>query len=344
MTNALSMFTSATVKLTAWYVAILVAISLLFSVVIFSIATSEVGSRISSIQQAVLPASNSLLYADIRDAQIHEAQSNLIASLILTNLCIWIAGGIGSYYLARRTLHPIEQAHEAQSRFTSDASHELRTPLASMKIELEVALRDPDLSPADMRELLESNLEEVNKLTDLSLTLLQLSRLDFDSIAKEAVDVHGSIKTVVQRLDIDPKRLDLQGTHPLYTFANPSSVEELITILIDNALKYSPDNSTIHMKTFRKKQMVGFTIINEGKGIEPDALPHIFDRFYQSDRSRTAHGNKGFGLGLSLAKNIVELYHGDLTVSSAPGKLTTFTVLLPAHAKGKGHKKPLIPS
>lgn len=340
MTNALSMFTSATVKLTAWYVAILVAISLLFSIVIFSIATSEVSTRITSIQQAVLPANNSLLYADIRDAQIHEAQSNLIASLILTNLCIWIAGGIGSYYLARRTLYPIEQAHEAQSRFTSDASHELRTPLASMKIELEVALRDPDLTKEDMRELLESNLEEVNKLTDLSLTLLQLSRLDFDSITKESVDLYSSIQTVIGRLGIDTKRLKLQGRHPLYTYANPSNIEELITILIDNALKYSPSTSTIQMKTFRKKQMIGFTIVNAGKGIKKSDLPHIFDRFYQSDQSRSAREHKGFGLGLSLAKKIVELYHGDLSVSSASGKLTTFTVLLPAHAKGKNLQKP----
>lgn len=339
MSNALSMFTSATVKLTAWYVAILIAISLLFSVVIFSIATSEVSSRISSIQEAVFPSTNSRLYTTVRDAQIHEAQSNLIASLILTNLCIWIAGGIGSYYLARRTLQPIEQAHEAQSRFTSDASHELRTPLASMKIELEVALRDKNLTPEDMRDLLESNLEEVNKLTDLSLTLLQLSRLDFDSIVKEPVDIHHSITTVINRLDIRPERLNLQGVRSLYTYANPSNVEELITILVDNAMKYSPDNSVVQVKTFRKKQMVGFSVVNEGKGIDTDTLPHIFDRFYQSDQSRTTQSNKGFGLGLSLAKKIVELYHGDLSVSSAPGKLTTFTALLPTHTKSKAHPK-----
>src|SRR5690606_24862255 len=112
---------------------------------------------------------------------------------------IWLAGGVGSYYLARRTLRPIEEAHEAQSRFTSDASHELRTPLASMKTELEVALRDPALNKEEMRELLVSNLEEVDKLTKLSQNLLQLSRLEQENIQLERVVLREVISGVVAR-------------------------------------------------------------------------------------------------------------------------------------------------
>ncbi|MEO7904557.1 MAG: HAMP domain-containing sensor histidine kinase, partial [Candidatus Saccharimonadales bacterium] len=98
-----------------------------------------------------------------------------------------------------------------------------------------------------------------------------------------------------------------------------------------------PD-STVRLVTFRKRQMVGFKVINEGKGIDTASLPHIFDRFYRTDRARTGTSANSYGLGLALAKKIVELYGGDLSVSSAPNALTTFTVSLPLHTK-KSSKK-----
>jgi signal transduction histidine kinase len=331
MSNAFSMFKSATLKLTVWYVLILISISLLFSVVIFTTATSEVGTRINYLQRSVRPAYNSdpIRFNDMRDYQVRVAQSNLIGSLVITNICIWIAGGFGSYYLARRTLRPIEEAHEAQSRFTSDASHELRTPLASMKIELEVALRDHTLSKPEMRELLVSNLEEVNKLTKLSHTLLQLSRLDHKNIEREKVELNAIANEVIDRFDKTRSRIQLSGPKPLYAYANRLNVEELLTILVDNALKYSPAKSTIDVKMISTKQTAGFEVANSGEGIAEDILPHIFDRFYRADTSRTSGETKGYGLGLSLAKKIVELHGGELSVSSAPQATTTFHVSLP---------------
>ena len=329
------MFQSATLKLTVWYASILVAISLLFSVIIYSIASNEVGNRIGNLQRnspAIYFQSN--YYADIRNAQVREAETNLIISLIVTNICIWVAGSVGSYYLARRTLRPIQTAHEAQSRFTSDASHELRTPLASMKIELEVALRDPNLSKKEMSELLHSNLEEVNKLSTLSQTLLQLSRLDHDKIPVEKVALHELTKNSVERFNKVAARITLDKTYSsLYVRANKSSVDQLLAILIDNAIKYSPDDSTIHIQLLKQKNMAGFEVTNSGAGIPANVLPHIFDRFYQADSSRTSGERKGFGLGLALAKKLVELHGGELTVSSAPKQDTTFRVLLPIFSK-----------
>jgi two-component system sensor histidine kinase CiaH len=325
------MFQSATVKLTTWYLAILIAISLLFSVVIYSIASTEVGTRIGYLQTR--PGfkfdSNQAKFDTVRQTQVHEAEGNLIGSLVVTNFCIWIAGGVGSYYLARRTLKPIEEAHEAQSRFTSDASHELRTPLASMKTELEVALRDPTINKVEMHELLESNLEEVDKLTKLSHTLLQLSRLDHDSIEREKVALNTVIEEVTHRLNKTNKRIEFVGGNAASVLANTSNVEELLTILLDNALKYSPPNSIVHVSPLRQKHMAGFAVTNAGEGIPAAILPHIFDRFYRADSSRTNGDKKGYGLGLSLAKKIVQLHNGELTVSSAPQSDTTFQVLLP---------------
>jgi signal transduction histidine kinase len=265
----------------------------------------------------------------MRNMQVQQARVNLVGSLVITNVCIWFAGGIGSYYLARRTLLPIENAHEAQSRFTSDASHELRTPLASMKVELEVALRDPKLSKDDIRQLLASNLEEVNKLTKLSHTLLQLSRLDHASIDHEPVLLNSAITTVLARFQSSRQRIIYTDLPPVSVMANQSHIEELLTIFIDNALKYSPNNSLVTLTLVQQKQLSGFDITNTGKGIPADELPRIFDRFYRSDTSRTSGAKKGYGLGLSLAKKIVELHGGELTVSSQPEQFTTFRILLP---------------
>lgn len=316
-------------------------ISLIFSIIIYSISTSEVRSRIIALEENA-PSNFGFTrprYDTFRDAQVHEAETNLLSSLAITNLAIWVAGGIGSYYLARRTLFPIEEAHEAQSRFTSDASHELRTPLASMKTELEVALRSPELSKEEMRELLESNLEEVDKLTKLSQNLLQLSRLDHDSIERERVTLNTIAASVVERFDKTGKRVQLSGHKSYDVIANKSNIEELLTILVDNAFKYSPPDSTIRINLIGHKQMAGFEVTNEGKGISPEALPHIFDRFYRADTSRTNDEKKGYGLGLSLAKKIVQLHNGDLTVTSGSGHLTTFRVLLPNFSKSQANNQ-----
>jgi signal transduction histidine kinase len=175
----MQMFESATFKLTAWYLAILMTISLTFSVVIYQLNFREISFRLENLQHSLmdnsmylLPSSNDETFSygpnSPLSVQSRQAAGQMSLSLFYINIVVLVAGGLGSYFLARRTLRPIKESHEAQSRFTSDASHELRTPLAAMKAELEVNLREPNLSAAETRELLESNLEEVNKLIQLN--------------------------------------------------------------------------------------------------------------------------------------------------------------------------------
>jgi signal transduction histidine kinase len=329
------MFHSATLKLTAWYLLILMSISLLFSITIYNAATSEIRDRLSDLQQQIEQPSpggpyfdpNHRLFSAYRNDQRTAANRNLLLTLLYVNLLIFFGGGALSYLLARRTLRQIEQAHEAQTRFTSDASHELRTPLAAMKAELEVALMDKNMSKTDMHELLESNLEEVNKLTSMSKTLLQLSKLDHANIDVEPVTLNTVASEVVQRYDKNASRIKLKlPKAPLVVKANPSSIEELMTILVDNALKYSPDTSPIKVTLSHSGRNAIFEIINEGEGIPAKDLPHIFDRFYRSDTSRTTGGS---GLGLALATDIVTMFKGELSVTSTPGKETAFHFSLP---------------
>lgn len=317
-----SMFESATLKLTAWYLLILMSISLLFSVVIFQISTAELQSRLTGF------ATHFEIERQPEDYQgqlLERSQLNLFFALFYTNLAILLLGGIASYFAARKSLEPIEKSHEAQSRFTSDASHELRTPLAVMKSELEVALRDSKLSKADMRELLESNLEEVNRLSDLSQTLLQLSRHELDKIDMKQLMMHDIVAKVVKIHGLPKKRLQFESTSKkLAVLGNSSSLTELVMILVDNALRYSPGESTVHISLSAKDDQVVLTITNKGQGIAADDLPHVFERFWRADKARTAAGgSSGFGLGLSLAKNISDLHDGKLSITSEPNKLTT---------------------
>lgn len=330
------MFHSATLKLTGWYLSILILISLSFSMVIYTVASREVGSRLSfePADPQILRIYNHAQLDELRHSQVEESRHTLFVALAVANIVLWAAGGFVSYHLARRTLRPIEEAHEAQSRFTSDASHELRTPLASMKTELEVALRDPNLTNVDMRELLDSNLEEVNKLTSLSYNLLQLSRLEHNKIAHEPVDLSAALEAVVNRFSANRSRLALPRTEgPLIVMANQANVEELLTILIDNALKYSPPASNVVIEFVRERLTSGFTVTNSGPGIPGEKLSFIFDRFYQVESSRTSGEKKGYGLGLSLAKKLVEIHGGSLTASSQPDVKTTFEVTLPNVSK-----------
>ncbi|MDB5162425.1 MAG: hypothetical protein JWO54_434 [Candidatus Saccharibacteria bacterium] len=336
----MQMFQSATLKLTAWYLAILMTISLTFSVVIYQLNFREISFRLENLQHSLMESGISIL-PDSTQSQIfsygpnspltiqsNQAAGQMTLSLFYINIVIFVAGGLGSYFLARRTLRPIEESHEAQSRFTSDASHELRTPLAAMKAELEVSLRDSHLSQQESRELLESNLEEVNKLIQLTQMLLQLSRLDHDKLERTSVDVVQLLNEKLSLYKADKKRFDIVARKKAVINANEPAISELIGILIENALKYSPKGSKINIRIFMKRLMVGFEIRNSGTPIPEDKLPKLFDRFYRADTSRTNSSENGYGLGLSIAKKIVDIHHGDLQVSSNE-EGTTFTFCLP---------------
>jgi two-component system sensor histidine kinase CiaH len=328
------MFQSATLKLTAWYLAILMSISIVFSIVIFQLNFHEVGVRLENLQQSLIDTSLLQQISDTANnnfiaTQSDQAAFQMLLSLIYINIFVLIAGGVASYFLARRTLRPLELAHEAQSRFTSDASHELRTPLAAMKAELEVTLRDKNLDPAETRELLESNLEEVNKLIQLSEMLLKLSRLDYDQLERKQIDLVDLFHSQLRFFPKATKRFEVTARKKrILVYGNEAAIGELINILIDNALKYSSRGSKITVRLFERRLMGVFEISNNGPTIPAEVIPKLFDRFYRADSSRTQSKKNGYGIGLAIAKKIIDIHHGDLQATSK-AKVTTFTFHLP---------------
>lgn len=324
------MFKSARVKLTAGYLLILMSISLLFSAAIYSVASDEISNRLSDFQSKFEPdmPPNARLFNAYRENQSAVTNKNLFIRLAYVNLIILVCGGYLSYLLAKWTLREIEHAHESQARFTSDASHELRTPLTIMKAELEVALKDKKLNKDDMRELLQSNLEEVDKLTSLTHMLLRISKLENIEIKLEKVNLTTLVNNLAQKYDVNGKRIKVKSPpKDIYIKSNYAATDELATILIDNALKHALPTSKITIELNKTSRKGVFRISNKTSKIDPQKLPHIFDRFYIADES---HTNSGSGLGLALAKEIVAIHGGELLVQYAKSNIITFEFSFPS--------------
>lgn len=327
------MFKSATVRLTIWYLLILMFLSIVFSFVVYQISFHEVEARLNrfqigmSVQHAPIPGP--IMAESLRNDELDRAKNNLLIELVYVNIFIFTAGGFASFFLARRSLLPIEKAHEEQSRFTSDASHELRTPLAIMKTELEVSLRDKSAKTKDLRQTISSSLEEVNNLSKLAEMLLNLSQIDKTELKFEPINLSKVSAKTVQAFQLQQKRIIANYEKNTLVRGNETAIIDLIKILIDNALAYSPNDSQIKISVTNNDQSAQFEITNVGPGIQQDKLPFIFDRFYRADSSRTSGDKKSYGLGLALAKKIVELHNGKIHVISIPNKTTTFTFFVP---------------
>ncbi len=315
-------------------------ISVCFSVTVYHLSTEELNHGFSRQQQLIdhLPSyglggniRNQLMNQHERD--VDEANNRIITRLVITNLLILMIGGILSYYLARSSLKPIEDAHEAQSRFTADASHELRTPLAAMQTEIEVALMKPRLKLSEAKEQLKSNLDEIGKLNQLTDRLLRLARLDHNGLNKEKIEIQKIINLAMTRLlptaEVKHILIEAQNIQPLRVVGDETSLIELLMIILDNAIKYSPPKSQIELTVKKQLQHAVITINDHGIGIKDVDQGHIFDRFYRADSARNKNHLAGYGLGLAMAKSIVDHHAGQITVNSVFGQGSVFTVRLP---------------
>lgn len=330
------MFQSAVLKLSLSYLAMIMVVSVGFSIALYHVSSNELDNGYQRERSFMRPLFEGGQGFDrLQRLQGEESRNHLRANLYFFNLLTLVVGGAASYYLARRTLRPIQEAMEAQSRFTADASHELRTPLAAMQAENEVALRDPKLTKEEARELLQSNLEEVAKLKRLSDGLLRLARQDGKALPKDPVAVNALVAIALERVarSLETASITLKDdTTDLKVIGDKETLAELLVILIDNAIKYSPAGTTIEISSQRIGKMVHIPITDQGYGIKAADAPHIFQRFYRADLSRTKNQTEGYGLGLSIAEQIVKTHGGRIDMQSIVNKGSTFTVVLPAAA------------
>jgi len=334
-------FKSASIKLTISYLLIVMIISVGFSVFLYRISSLEIGRGLSRQGLILEQIPNDRIpeplqnLEKIRQEQLIESNKHLKTNLIYFNLIILILAGASSYYLARRTLRPIEEMVDLQNRFTADASHELRTPLTAMKTEIEVAMRDKKIMRtklSDIKQLLKSNLEEIGKLEALSNGLLKLAN-DEDNKKKlfHKISLSDSIKEAHQKILPLAKKRNIRfglNLKEAVVYGN-DSLTEIFKILFDNAIKYSPKNSRVLVGLTTRGKHAEVKIKDEGIGIKASDLPYIFNRFYRADLSRSKEKVSGYGLGLAIARKIVEAHKGTINVESKPGQGSTFIVRLP---------------
>ncbi|MDO8570552.1 MAG: HAMP domain-containing sensor histidine kinase [Candidatus Daviesbacteria bacterium] len=330
------MFTKARFKLTGWYLLIIMIISILFSGVVYQQSTQEIGRglRMQALRFNRERALEEQLSHSFDISVLEEAKKRIALQLLFINLGILVLSGLSAYFLAGKTLKPIEKTLDEQKRFISDASHELRTPLTALKSEIEVTLRDKNFNLKEAQKLLQSNLEEVDKMQSLSNYLLTLNKYQNSKIKLdlEMVKVSEVLEKAilnVQKLATKKNIRILQKGKDVETITNYQSLIELISILLDNAIKYSGQSKTILISTKYDHKNVYISVKDQGIGMRASDIPYIFNRFFRADISRSKTQVEGFGLGLSIAKGIVEPLHGKISVESSLNEGSTFLITLP---------------
>ena len=237
------------------------------------------------------------------------AARNLLISLIVSGIGIELAVVFISYYLAEEAIKPVREAYESQKVFIANASHEIKTPLAAISANLEAA----DIKN---NHWIDNVAMETEKLTALNSELLTLARTDLvNTVTSEEVNVkelvEKQLKSFEPRMNNIKFRKELNVSDKVKV--NASDFSELLGILMDNAIKYSDKKITLTLEDHVLK------VTNDGATISKDALPHVFDRFYQADKN-----SEGVGLGLSIAKSLADRNHWNLSVKSNSN--TTFTL------------------
>jgi sensor protein ciaH len=306
-------------KLTFMYASILCLVSIIFSTIIYSNTVNSFNVRPIEVFYGKVYSSNEKAKEAINKRD-NEIKKELLFHLIVLDSMIIILGTIGSYFLSKKTLKPIEENLELQMEFISNASHELKTPITIISMENEVLLKQKKHTEDELVDQIKSNLEEVQNLSKLVNILLELARNN--KITLEKVKVFDVANNSINKLSSLAKKKNitiLNNITNLEINANKDILEEVMVIIIDNAIKYSDKNTTI--KVYSKNNKI--FIEDEGIGIKEKDIKYIFDRFYRGDKS---HSSEGYGLGLSLAKHLTEKMKMKITAYNNHDKGSTFII------------------
>lgn len=293
-----------------------------------------------SYRLVTVPVASKKNYAPVQNIQIIynlKRENDMLAHLLmvigfgsLLSVFIAILAGI---YLASKALIPIRKSWEKQQKFVADASHELRTPLSVMKLNLEHLFRHPDHNIEQESETIHQAIREINFLSKMVSELLTLARSDSNQqqLVQETIQLDDILRQVVKDFKTLAMIKQIQLTadiHPIKMTGDKERLKQLFVILLDNALKYTKENGSISIKSSVKNSRALIDITDTGIGIAKEDLPHIFDRYYRGDKSRTRH-LEGSGLGLSIANWIVQSHLGKIRIMSNEGDGTQVSVSFP---------------
>lgn len=286
----------------------------------------------------------------------------LVGMLILIGIGTLLVFWLLSTVFSRWALKPVEEAWSSQKQFLADASHELKTPLTVILANTDIMLKHPERSIASQQQWLESTQHEARDMQEMVVSMLDLARLDAEEEARglgnapaQTEDINLSDVALGTMLQFESiafeKSVSLADDidDDLHIQGNPQQIERLCSTLLDNACKYAPADSVVTMElkvveaaslkavatsasqgTLPKGNVVALSVTNEGEPVSPEDLPHLFDRFYRSDKARTHDaGKNSYGLGLAIAAGTVMAHNGCIMATSGRDQGTTFIVALP---------------
>jgi signal transduction histidine kinase len=230
----------------------------------------------------------------------------------------------------------MEQSFSSLRRFTADASHELKTPLMVLRAGVERSLTHPD-TPGELVDSLDETLRQINQMTELITNLLTLARADEGRAA--LVTTTADLRTFVQEAAETAELLGAESEvsvsvavpdHAVMAAVETGRIRQLLLNLVTNAVKYTPPGGSVELSLEASAGEAELVVRDTGIGIAPGDLAHVFDRFWRADPARSRTGERpGVGLGLAIAKWIVEAHGGTITLQSRPGRGTAVRVMLP---------------
>jgi signal transduction histidine kinase len=257
--------------------------------------------------------------------------SQFLTGLLILGSAASLFLALASWALAGRSIKPAQRAWDRQQQFVSNASHELRTPLTLLRASADYALRSP--SAEEREKSLRDILEECDYMNRLVEDLLLLSRLDAHrlTLAAEPVPLAELLEETARQVE---KLAAARGVSLSVEAASGTvrgdrvRLRQVLLILLDNALRFTPSGGAIRLRAEMRGREAVVSVLDSGSGIPPEHLPHVFERFYQVP-GQPAEG-RGNGLGLSIARGLVEAQHGRISISSQPGRGTSLQLLLPS--------------
>ncbi len=263
---------------------------------------------------------------------VNEALTRLVRQLLLASAVGIVLGALASLLMASRSLRPISRAFQRQREFVADASHELRTPLTLIRTNVEAWLRRANGSNRAYARNIVDEVEQLNRIVG-DLTTLALADARQLRIEREPIDLNDLVRDLMAETEplAEERGVRLQPNlnGGARVEADPGRVRQLLLILIDNALRHTPQGGEVSVDVARRNGRARVVVADTGGGIPTADLPHIFERFYRADKARSRE-NGGSGLGLAIAKWIVDAHKGEIAVRSAEGKGTEVAVTLPA--------------
>lgn len=327
----------STLKLATTYLSIIMSMSIVFSFVLYGISIRHLERPFLIRQGSVLPLGNDtssplpddtvsdnqkqknadLATREELRSRFDEARGELMERLLLLNSITFCFGVIVSLVLARLSLTSFRQILKRQVQFVNDVSHELRTPLAVLQTSNEVALRKKHLTAEESKLLLERNVRQIRRLRDMANSLLYLLNMRNEPIMSEPVSLSTCITEVkkdfehlaAERLVTIETSLD---SNELVVKANVQFTVRILSILLENAIKYSPKNSKIVIRGYKDDTHVYVSVRDEGKGIDSKDIPHLFTRFYSTATKKENAQERSYGIGLSIAKRLAKEMGSDI--------------------------------